>query len=203
MEAIVKAKAPLLARVKSWQLVGLGLSGWCTLYSVALITWGASSGMVGNAQGGCFAATMTLASFEAKRYRTRSATPVDPLQWISSVPTEHLNQTIAQVMQKRDFRIEPCQPSDAEMGFGVRAVNAGRTMIFETEHWKKPVIDLLHAQTTEENRRKALADLAIIVSAGKPNEEAKAFVKSRPLQFLVDQELKAMFNAEKSAEKKV
>ena len=56
------ASAPFLSRVKSWQLIGLGISGWCTLYSVAMITWGASSFKIGNAQGGCFAATMALAS---------------------------------------------------------------------------------------------------------------------------------------------
>ena len=196
-----KVKAPFLSRVKSWQLVGLGLSGWFTLYSVAILTWGASSAFIGNAQGGCFAITMTLAGVEAKRYRKGGA-PAGAMDWITGVPTEHLNQTLAQVMQKLEFRVEPCQPNDADMGFGVRAINAGRTMVFETNRWQEPVIDLHHAQTTEENRKKARADLAIIVSAGKPDDAARTFVQTRPVKFLIGKEFKTIFNDDNIGAKK-
>jgi len=198
-----RISAPLLSRVKSWQLVGLGLSGWCTLYSIAILTWGASSNVIGNAQGGCFAVTMTLASLETRRYRKGMPAPVGSLEWAGGVPTEHLNQTLARVMQKDEFRVEPCAPTDGEMGFGVRAVNAGRTMIFETGRWQEPVIDLPHAKTTEENRKKARADLAIIVSAGQPDDAAQTFVKTRPVKFLIGKELKALFTADKPPRKKV
>jgi hypothetical protein len=197
-----KISAPLLSRVKSWQLVGLGLSGWCTLYSVAVITWGASSTVIGHAQGGCFAATMALASFETKRYKKGLPKPAGTLDWISGIPTDHLNQTLAQVMQKREFRVEPGPATDAEMGFGVRAVNAGRTMVFETSRWQEPVIDLAHALSTEENRKKALADLAVIVSVGKPDDDARTFAQSRPVRFLIGKEFKSLFTAEKPATKK-
>src|ERR1035438_4416181 len=60
----VRNSAPLLSQVKSWQLVGLGITGWVTLYSAAIITWGTSSTIVGNTQGGFFAITMCLASLE-------------------------------------------------------------------------------------------------------------------------------------------
>jgi hypothetical protein len=192
--------APLLSRIKSWQLVGLGLSGWCTLYSVAILTWGASSAVIGNAQGGCFAATMTLAGLETRRYR-KVSTP-DFLSWTSGVPTEHLNQTIASAMRKREFRIEADQKNDAALGFGVRAVNSGRTLVFETGRWQEPVIDLEHAQTTEANRRKASADLAIIVGTGKPDPAAKQFVQTVPVQFLVGRELEILLKSEEPAEKK-
>ena len=195
--------APLLSRVKSWQLIGLGISGWCTLYSVAIITWGTSSNLIGNAQGGTFAATMTLASFEAKRHKKGGSTISNSLQWINGIPTEHLNQTIAQAMRKQEFRIEASSTTETEMGFGVRAVNAGRTMVFETGRWKEPVIDLRHALTTEENRKKVFADLAIIVSAGKPDDDAKYFVRNQPVRFLVGKELKNLLRDEKLSGEKV
>jgi hypothetical protein len=194
--------APLLSRVKSWQLIGLGISGWCTLYSVAMITWGASSITIGHAQGGCFAATMTLAGFEAKRHKKGIPIPEDPLQWASGISTEHLNQAIAQTMQQREFRVEPCHALETELGFGVRAINAGRTVVFETSRWKEPIIDVLHAQTTEENRKKTSAVRAVIVSAGKPDEGAQTFAKTHPVSFLGGQELKDMFNAGKPIEEK-
>ena len=198
MDATVSA--PLLSRVKSWQLIGLGISGWCTLYSAAILTANASNVMIGNAQGGCFAVTMTLAGIEARRYKKTPSAPVDALEWAGGVSTEHLNQTLAQVMQKRDFRIETCQPVETEMGFGVRAINAGRTLVFETGRWKEAVIDLLHVQATEANRRKVRADLAIIVGAGKPAEDAQTFVQTHSIQLLVGKELKDMFDSEKALE---
>jgi len=195
MDATVSA--PLLSRVKSWQLVGLGISGWCTLYSAAILTANASSIMIGNAQGGCFAITMTLAGIEARRYKKTPAAPADALEWAGGVSTEHLNQTIARAMQKRDFRIEICQPVEIEMGFGVRAINAGRTLVFETGRWKEAVIDLLHVQAAEANREKVRADLAIIVGTGQPAEDTRTFVQTHSVQLLVGQELKEMFDSEK------
>ena len=76
------------------------------------------------------------------------------------------------------------------MGFGLRAIKAGRTLIYETGRWKEPVIDLLHAQTTEENRKKTFADLAIIVGVGTPDEDTRMFVNAHPLKLLVGKELK-------------
>lgn len=195
--------APLLSRVKSWQLVGLGLSGWFTLYSIAIITWGASSSLIGNTQGGCFAATMTLASIETRRHRKGVSAPPGSLEWAGTIPTEHLNQTIAQAMRQQGFHIEAGHATGIEMGFGVRVVNAGRTMVFETGRWQEPVIDLRHAEATEENRKKVYADLAIIVGAGKPDEAARTFVRTRPLKFLVGKELKNLFKREKPPAKKV
>ena len=128
MEA--RISAPLLSRVKSWQLVGLGISGWVTLYSAAVITWGTSSTVVGNAQGGFFAITMTLAGLEAKRFKKRNQFPTDPLQWVSGITTEQLNQTFTQLLQEREFSVEAPHPMEVKMGFGVRAVNAGRTLVF-------------------------------------------------------------------------
>jgi hypothetical protein len=194
--------APLLSRVKSWQLVGLGISGWCTLYSVALITCGASSFRIGNAQGGFFAATMALASFEARRYKKEAPIPVDPFQWISGISTENLNQTIAHTMQQRQFRVEPCHALETGLGFGVRAVNSGRTMVFETSRWQERVIDVLHAQTAEENRKEVSAALAVIVSAGNPDEAAQTFARTHSISFLSGQELKAMFDAGKPVNEK-
>src|SRR5580765_1697445 len=98
------SSAPLLSRVKSWQLIGLGISGWVTLYSAAII--GTCSTIAGNTQGGLFAVTMTLAGVEAKRFKKTRSTPADPLQWTSSVTTEQLNQTIEQLVQQQEFRIE-------------------------------------------------------------------------------------------------
>jgi hypothetical protein len=186
-------KSPLLGRIRVWQLlVGLGISGWCTLYSVAVISWGASSTLVGNAQGGCFAVAMTLAGVEAKRRKQETSGPVDPLQWANDIPTEHLNEAITRILQSSNALVEPCRSIENELGFGVRAVNTGRTMVFETARWKEPAIDLDHAQSTEENRKKIYADLAIIVGAGMPDEEARIFVESHPLQMLVGQELKTL-----------
>jgi hypothetical protein len=193
--------APFLSRVKSWQLVGLGISGWCTLYSVAVLTWGASSFFIGNAQGGCFAATMTLAGVEAKRCKKMNLKPEDSLQWTSGISTEFINQIIATILQTREFRVEACKPSERGMGFGVRGVNSGRTVIFETARWKEPVIDLQHVQDTEENRKKVAADHAVIVSAGNPDEEAKNFVQTKPVEFFGGDQLKNMLTNEKPGAK--
>ena len=194
--------APLLSRIKAWQLIGLGISGWLALYSIALISWGASSTLIGNAQGGCFAATMALASFETKRHRKCVASPTDALQWANGIPTEHLNQTITLVLQKREYQVETCQRTETELGFGVRAVNSGRTLVFETGRWLEPVIDLPHAQNTEDNRKKVCADVAIIVGAGQPDEAAQIFAKTRPIAFFAGPELKALLAAEKPVVKK-
>lgn len=190
---------PLLSRVKSWQLVGLGLSGWCTLYSIALLTCGTSAALIGHAQGGCFAATMTLAGFEARRYRKGSGTYTATANWINSMPTEHLNQTLAQIMQRQEFFIESSSATDKQLGFGVRAVKSGRTMVFETARWQEPIVNLAHTQTTEENRKKVRADIAYIVTLGLPDEEAKDFVKEHPIRFLGRRELMEKFAAEKAA----
>ncbi|HZI32456.1 MAG TPA: hypothetical protein VFF11_08940 [Candidatus Binatia bacterium] len=189
--------APLLSQIKSWQLVGLGISGWVTLYSVAIITWGAGSTLIGNTQGGCFAVTMTLAGLEARRFRKQgSPPPDDPLQWVNDFSTEQINQTISRAVAKQEFRVEPPHKIENATGFGVRAVNAGRTLVFETHRWKEPMIDLLHAQTTEENRRKVFADLAIIVGAGVVDEAARLFVRDHPLQLLIGEELKNLLDNE-------
>jgi hypothetical protein len=190
----VPSAAPLLARVKSWQLVGLGLTGWCTLYSVAVLTWGASSTMIGNTQGGCFAATMTLAGCEARRYKKATTVVVDPF---SGVTTERLNRAIASAAQQQSFRIEPLHLAEMEMGFGLRAVSAGRTLVFETGRWQEAVIDLEHAKATDENRKKVFADLAVIVSAGAPDENALAFVVTHPVQFFTGKELENLLAEEK------
>lgn len=192
------SSAPLLSRVKSWQLVGLGISGWITLYSVAVMTWGASSMVVGNAQGGCFAVTMTLAGLEVKRLKKKSPVPLDPLQWTSDISTEQLNQILTRIIRKQDFRVEMPHEIEAQMGFGVRAVNAGRTLVFETGRWKEAVIDLLHVENTEKNRKKILADLAVIIGAGTPDEAAQNFVKNHQLQLLAGEELKSIIEAEKT-----
>jgi hypothetical protein len=189
---------PMLSRIKSWQLVWLGISGWVTLYSVAIISWGASSFIVGNSQGGCFATAMTLAGVEVKRIQKGSSIPLDPLQWVYGITTEQLNQTIAQTLKKQEILVESLNPIEVNMGFGLRAVNAGRTMVFETGRWQEPVIDLLHAKTTEENRSKIRADIAIIVGIGTPDEDTQIFVKTHPLKLLVGEELKEVFAEEKS-----
>jgi len=196
MDASVSA--PLLTRVKSWQLVGLGLTGWCTLYSIALLTCGPVSFIVGNAQGGCFAASMTLAGLEVRRYKKAVAAVVDPF---TGVTVEMLNQAIALMARKQAFRIEPMHPTHAQLGFGVRAVTTGRTLVFETSRWREPVIDLAHVQDTEENRKKASANLAVIVSAGAPDENAMAFVVTHPIQFLAGKELEGMLGADASKTK--
>src|SRR5271157_4658474 len=92
---------PLLSRVKSWQFFCLGIAGWITLYSAALLSWGAASLTVGNAQGGCFATAMTLASVEARRHQKRKSTPADSLQWVSGLTTEDLNQTLARSLHQQ------------------------------------------------------------------------------------------------------
>jgi hypothetical protein len=189
-----RSSAPLLSRVKSWQLVGLGVSGWVTLYSAAII--GTSSTIVGNTQGGFFAVTMTLAGFEAKRFKKVRSTPADPLQWTSSITTEQLNRTITQLVKEQEFRVEATHPIEATMGFGVRAVSVGRTWVFETGRWKEAVINLPHAQATDENRKKVLADFAVIVGAGTPDEETRIFVRTHPVQIFAGHELKNLFPAE-------
>jgi hypothetical protein len=189
--------APLLSRIKSWQLVWLGFSGWIALYSAAIISWGASSFIVGNSQGGCFAAAMTLAGVEVKRLQKGSSIPMDPLQWVGGITTEQLNQTLMLNLKRKEIRVEAPHLTEAKMGFGLRAVNAGRTVVFETGRWKEPVIDLLHAKTTEENRNKIRADLAIIVGAGTPDEDTQTFVKTHSVKLLTGKELKAMFADEK------
>ncbi|HEV2695643.1 MAG TPA: hypothetical protein VG347_22315 [Verrucomicrobiae bacterium] len=191
--------APLLTRVKSWQLVGLGLTGWCTLYSIALLSWGSSSLVVGNAQGGCFAASMALAGVEVKRYKKTAVNVMaDPFSGVTAV---QLNQMVARAAQKHAFRLEPLHRTEMQMGFGVRVVSAGRTLVFETSRWQEPVIDLVRVRDTEENRKKVFADLAIIVSRGEPDENALAFVVTHPVQFLNGKELEEMLAAEKPAEK--
>lgn len=195
--------APILSRAKSWQLVGLGISGWVALYSAAVISWGASSLIVGNAQGGCFAVTMTLAGLEARRFQKPASVPADPLEWTGAITTEQINQTLAKALMQQEIRVEKPHPMEAQLGFGVRAINAGRTLVFETECWKEPVIDLQHATATDENRKKVYADQAVIVGAGKPDEAARSFVATHPaIKFLVGQELKGLFPVENSPDKK-
>jgi hypothetical protein len=189
--------APLLSRVKAWQLIGLGISGWCTLYSVAILTWGASSFFIGNAQGGCFAATMALAGVEAKRHKKVMIKPVESLEWTGAITTEYLNQSITAILRTREFVIEASKPSEKEMGFGVRGVNSGRTVVFETARWKEPLIDLQHVRNTEENRRNVCANHAVIVSVGSPDEEARAFVQNCPIEFFGGDQLKEMLAGEK------
>lgn len=189
--------APLLSQIKSWQFIGLGLSGWCTLYSIAVITWGASSTLVGNTQGGCFAMSMTLAGIEARRYQSGRATPPDPLQWVTGTSASEINHNLAQVMQQRGFWTEPCKSVETDLGFGVRAVNAGRTLVFETARWQEPIIDLPHAQATDENRKKVGADLAFIVGIGKPDQDAQSYVKAHAVRLLIGEELNEIINAEK------
>jgi hypothetical protein len=193
--------APLLSRIKSWQLVWLGISGWIALYSVAILSWGGCSFLVGNSQGGCFATAMTLAGVEARRFQRKNMIPLDPLQWTGSISTEQLNQAVAESLRKQELMVEGLHPYEISLGFGLRAVKAGRTFVFETARWREPVIDLLHAQTTEENRTKVRADIAIIVSAGKPDQETQVFVKSHPVKLLAGKELRAVFPEEKPQEK--
>jgi hypothetical protein len=163
-----------------------------------VITGGASSFRIGHAQGACFAAAMILAGVEARRYKKPLAAAVNPLQWASAISTEHLNQAVAQAVLQREFRVEPCAPLETELGFGVRAVNSGRTMVFETARWQESVIDVPHVQTTEENRIKVAAARAIIVGAGNPDPEARIFARAHPVSFLCGKELKELFDLEKS-----
>jgi hypothetical protein len=196
MEASIST--PLHRQIKSWQLVCLGISGWVTLYSAAIISWGASSFIIGNAQGGSFAAVMTLAGSDVKRRQRGS---LDLLQWAGGVSTEQLNLALTKTLQKNELLLEAVHPVDAEMGFGLRAVKAGRTFLFETSRWKEPVIDLLHARTTEENRNKSNADFAIIVGAGTPDEDTKIFASTHPVKLLVGKDLKDIFTDEKPSGK--
>ena len=194
MEA--KISAPLLGRIKSWQLFCLGITGWITLYSAAILSWGASAFTVGNAQGGCFATAMTLAGVEARRFRRGKANALNSLRWVDGITTEHLNLTLAQNLQMQKLKVEATHPVEAELGFGLRAVKAGRTVVFETSRWKEPVIDLSHAQSTEANRNKIRADLAVIVGVGTPDEDTKTFVHGHFLKLLVGKELRDMFPAD-------
>jgi hypothetical protein len=191
---VAHISAPLLKRIKSWQLVCLGVSGWLALYSAAMINWTNWSGLVGNAQGGCFATVMTLAGVEVKRFKRRESH--DHLEWIKGLTTVQINSNLAQLMQRQDFRVETPSPVESQAGFGVRAVNAGRTIVFETARWDDQIIDLEHTMSTEDNRRKVLANLAVIVGMGKPDEEATLYVKDRPIQLLVDEEFRSMIQSE-------
>jgi hypothetical protein len=189
--------APLLYRVKSWQLIGLGVTGWVTLYSIAVINWSTCSAIVGNAQGGCFATTMVLAGLEARRLKkNKDESEHNALHWADSIPTFQLNQILERIQQKNGFTVEALNQHETETGFGVRTVKEGRTFVFETSRWKEPIIDLLHAQTTDENRKMAKADRAVIVSTGVPDEDTKLFVKSTSLEFLVGEELQNLIEAE-------
>ncbi|MDD5140248.1 MAG: hypothetical protein PHY43_08330 [Verrucomicrobiales bacterium] len=189
--------APLLYRVKTWQLIGLGFTGWVTLYSIALINWAACGRFIANTQGGCFAATMALAGLEARRLKKyKIKCEHDALHWADNIPTFQLNQTLEQIQQKNGFSTEVLHAQEAELGFGLRAVKDGRTFVFETSRWKEPTIDLLHAQATDENRKRAMADRAVIVSTGVPDEDTKLFVKSTPLHLLVGEELQSLIEAE-------
>jgi hypothetical protein len=193
--------APLLSRVKSWQLVGLGLTGWCALYSAAMLTCGPGSFLVGNAQGGCFAVTMTLAGVEARRHRKNLSLP-DTLEWTGAVTTEQLNQAIASSLREQAFRVEPTRDSDVELGFGVRSVNSGRTVVFETARWKEESIDSNHVQATDENRIKAHAQYAVIVGVGAPDDAAKQLAQSRPVEFLDRGQIKEILGVDKANGKK-
>jgi hypothetical protein len=199
---VVRATSPLLGRIRIWQLfVGLGISGWCALYSVAVVSWGASSVLVGNTQGGCLAMAMTLAGVEARRQQRRSAGTPNPIAWAQAIAVDRLNQTITRLLQNSGSRVERCRPLEIELGFGVRAVSVGRTLVFETARWQEPVIDLPHVQDTEANRVKVAADLAIIVGAGNPDEEARLYVEARPLQLLTGDELKRLLDENRENKK--
>lgn len=195
MSAITSA--PFLYRVKAWQLVGLGITGWVTLYSIAVINWATWSKIIGNTQGGCFATTMVLAGLEARRLkRGKSTGEQGALHWADNIPTYQLNLTLGQIQRNHGFTTEVLHIHEMEMGFGVRAVKDGRTFLFETGRWKEPTVDLIHAQATDENRKSAKADMAVIVSTGVPDEETKLFVQSNPLQLLVAEELQSLIEAE-------
>ncbi len=195
MQAIISA--PLLYRIKSWQLIGLGLTGWATLYSIALINWAACSTFVTNTQGGLFAATMTLASFEARRLKKNKVEcETGALHWADAVQTFQLNQMLELIQQRNGFAVEPLYSHEKEMGFGVRVVKEGRTFLFETSRWKEATVDLVHAKTTDENRKMAKADRAVIVSTGVPDEDTRLFVKSNPLELLVGEELEQLIKLE-------
>src|SRR5277367_4922754 len=99
--------APLLRQIKSWQLICLGISGWVTIYSVAIIYWGANSFVVGNTQGGSFAAVMTLSGLEARRRQKGS---VNPLQWADGITTEQLNVALIRTLQDNELVLEALHP---------------------------------------------------------------------------------------------
>jgi hypothetical protein len=186
--------APILARVKFWQLVALGIAGWCALYSTALITWGTGRAAIGHAQGACFAAAMVLAGWEARRCKKKLPNPPDPLQWAHGLCTEQINQTIALNALQKEIRVEPSLPQETDLGFGVRTVNAGRIVVFETSRWREPVINARHVQTADVNRQLISAAHAIIVGAGQPDRDAQTLARSRPVSFLCGKEFKNMFD---------
>lgn len=189
--------APLLYRLKFWQLIGLGVTGWVTLYSIAVINWAGCSAIVGNAQGGCFATTMALAGLEARRLKkNKGECEHDALHWADNIPTFQLNQTLERIQQQKGFTVEAIQHHEMDTGFGVRTVKEGRTFVFETSRWREPTIDLRHAQTTDENRKMAKADRAVIVSTGVPDEDTKIFVKSTALDLLIGEELQTLIEGE-------
>jgi hypothetical protein len=156
--------------------------------------------MIGNAQGGCFAIAMTLAGVEARRLRKGPVAPVDPF---SGVTTAQIDQTVLSHAKARAMRIEPLHAAEKQLGFTLRAVGAGRTLVYETERWHESAIDLTHVQAADENRRKVHADLAVIVSVGKPDEQAIAYVQTHPVQLFDRKELKqAVVPKKPKAEKK-
>ena len=182
--------------MKSWQLVCLGISGWVALYSAAMINWSNWCTMVGNAQGGCFASVMALAGVEARRLNRSGSKAVNPYDWCNGLTTAQINFNLAQVIHRQEFRVESPSQIESQAGFGVRAVNSGRTVVFETERWMEPVIGLEHAMSIEENRKKVLANLAVIVGVGKPDEETTLYIKSHPIKLLVGEEFKSMIESE-------
>jgi cation transport ATPase len=163
-----------------------------------MINWSSWRVVVGNAQGGCFASVMTLAGVEVRRLKRSNREAAEHLNWIGSLTTGQINSTLAQAIQRQEFRVETPSLVETQAGFGVRAVSAGRTVVFETARWNEPVIGLDHAMTTEENRRKVLANLAVIVGVGIPNEEVNTFIQSHPIQLLVEDEFKSMMESEKT-----
>jgi hypothetical protein len=186
----VRSSAPLLSRVKSWQLISLGFSGWILIYGTSIVCRGVTSPASGHLQGGCFAAAMALAGVEARRYRKPKAKPADPFAWTSTVSNDQINQAVMQIAHEKNYRVEAPHPIEADMGFGVRAVNSGRTWVFETSRWNERVINLTHAMATEENRKKIHADVAVIVSAGTPDADTQFFAKKHPVLFIVGDEIK-------------
>jgi hypothetical protein len=190
----VPVVAPFLSRVKSWQLVGLGLTGWCTLYSAAIISWNNCSVTIGNAEGGCFATAMTLAGIEARRHRKGVAIPLNPF---TGVTAYQVNQAVLRLAREQSFRIEHVNQAELQCGFGVRAVGAGRTVVYETSRWEEPVIDLPHVQSTDDHRKQVCADVAVIVTLGQPDENAAAYVQTHAIQFLGRKQLEPFIEVKK------
>lgn len=186
----------LLMQTKSWQLICLGVSGWLALYGAAMTNWPAWRNLVGNSQGGCFAIVMSLAGVEVKRFKRRQLADDENLRWASCLTTAQINAHLAQVIQSQDFRVEPPGPEEAQAGFGVLTVNAGRTVAFETDRWREPVIDIEHAVHTDENRKKIRAHLAVIVGIGEPAAAVSEFTKTHPVQLLAGNEFKRMMKVE-------